>query len=110
MKEFLDNEELKNFQSKGRDNRINFIPPDIYIFDYPSLIGKKYNMEEKKKLNESMDKMSKLMDKHFVHIVMNDHISIPMKDHLGNVIKYYNIKVGGHIYNQLENMFGKKHS
>ena len=101
MKEFLNNEELKNFQSKGRNNRINFIPADIYIFDYPSLIGKKYNIEEKKKLDESMDKMSKLMDKHFVHI------SIPMKDHLGNVTKYYNIKVGGAIYNQLHNMFGK---
>jgi hypothetical protein len=107
MKEFLDNEELRNIQSEGRDSRASFLP-DISIVDYVSLVSnKKYNIEEKKNLHNAMDRISAMMDEHFVHIVMNDHIHIPVKDHLGNIVKYYNVKVGGSIYNQLEKMFGK---
>lgn len=107
MKDFLDNEELRNIQSEGRNSRVRFIP-DIRIVDHMSLISnKKYTIEEKKNLHDMMDRISALMDKHFVHIVMNDHIHIPVKDHLGNIVKYYNLKVGGLVYNQLEKMFGK---
>ena len=107
MKNFLDNEELRNIQSEGRESRVGFLP-DIRIVDHMSLINdKKYNTEEKKNLHDMMDRMSAFMDKHFIHIVMNDHISIPMKDSLGNNVKSLRIEVGGPIYNQLEKMFGK---
>lgn len=39
---------------------------------------------------------------------MNEHIHIPVKDHLGNTKKYFRLKVDGPIYNHLMKMFGDK--
>lgn len=88
------------------EDKVKFIP---LIVDYPARITNRVLTDDQKKMVDELgNKMRDMMEKHNVHMNINNYIYMPVYKNGVRIDKSFRIKVDGPIYNQIKAGYGGK--